>query len=81
MARDLAVLYTAVPYVDTSATVAARRVLARQRIVDVISNDMSSRLAHRPVSEAIWTEFVDRRIEVDARPADIWWPGVTRVLP
>ena len=77
VARDLAVLYTAIPYVDTSANVAARRVFARQRIVDVIANDMSSRLTTDPSSEAIWTEFVDFRIELDARPADIWWPGVS----
>ena len=77
VARDLAVLYTAVPYVDTSATVAARRVFARQRIVDVIANDMSTRLTTDASSEAIWKEFVDIRIELDARPADIWWPGVS----
>lgn len=77
VARDLAVIYTAAPHVDTSANVAARRVLTRARIVDVVSNDMSSRLAVDPSSDQIWAEFVDRRIVVDARPADIWWPGVT----
>ncbi len=77
VARDLAVVYTAVPYVDTSANVAARRVLARQRIVDVVSNDMGGRLSTDPSSDAIWAEFVDRRVVLDARPADIWWPGVT----
>ena len=77
VARDLAVLYTSVPYVDTSANVAARRISARGRIVDVISNNMTKRLATDPSSEALWAEYLDRRIEVVAHPSDTWWPGVT----
>lgn len=77
VARDLAVLYTAAPFVDTSANVAARRVLRRRRIVDVITNDMSSRLASDPLSEAIWAEFLDRQVVLHAHPSDMWWPGVT----
>jgi len=76
VARDLAVLYTAPPHVDTSANVAARRVLTRKRIVDVVSTDMSGRLTTDPSSDTIWAEYVDRQIVLDARPADIWWPGV-----
>ena len=76
-ARDLAVIYTAAPYVDTPANVAARRVLARGRVVDVVSNDMSGRLAIDPSSDIIWVAIVDRRLELDARPADISWPGVS----
>jgi hypothetical protein len=77
VARDLAVLYTAVPYADTSANIAARRISARGQIVDVISDQMSKRLATDPSSEALWAEFVDRRVEVVAHPSDTWWPGVT----
>ena len=81
VARDLAVLYTAIPYVDTSANVAARRVFARQRIVDVISNDMSSRLTTDPSSEAIWTEFVDRPHRAGRQTRGHLVAGGQRVLP
>ena len=77
VACDLAVLYLAVPYVDTSANVAARRILVRERLVDVVSCDMSSDRAVDASADQIWAEFVDRRVEVAAKPHYIWWPGVT----
>lgn len=76
VARDLAILYTAVPYVDTSANVAARRVLVSERLVDVLSSDMSARLRQDLSSEMIWAEFVDQRYQTETAPADIWWPGI-----
>ena len=78
VARDLAVLYTSVPYVDTSANVAARRVAARRKVVDVVSNDMSSRLATDPSSDALWAEYLDHRVEVRCRIASTRWPAVTK---
>lgn len=77
IARDLAVLYTSVPYVDTSANVAARRVADRQVVLDIISNRMSKRLKTDSTSEALWAEFIDERFEVDAHLSETWWPGVT----
>ena len=76
VARDLAVLYRAVPFVDTSANVAARRIRSFERIVDVVSCDMGSQLGSDPSAELIWQEFVDQKVYLDSRPADIWWPGI-----
>ncbi len=78
VARDLAVLYISVPYADTSANVAARRIHDRGQVVDVIANDMSSRCAVDDSSHALWAEYLDRRIEVSGYPSDTWWPGVSQ---
>ncbi|GAA5026114.1 hypothetical protein GCM10023258_19610 [Terrabacter aeriphilus] len=77
VARDLAILYLAVPLVDTAATVAARRVREAERVVDVLT------LAHRPEdridrsSELVWRDYVGEVCTVDTPPVWVWWPGVT----
>ncbi len=58
VARDLAILYAALPFADTSANIAARRVRAAGRLVDVVSADLSGR---RPVDHsaaALWAEWL-----------------------
>ena len=49
-ARRLVIAYCFVPYVDTSGTVAAKRVCLQGEPVDVIQNEMSSLRAIDPGS-------------------------------
>jgi glycosyltransferase involved in cell wall biosynthesis len=74
--RDLAILYTAVPYADTSANVAARRIRDAQVLVDVLSANMGLRLPTDDSTQRIWEEFVDQRAETDTTPVTAWWPGI-----
>lgn len=76
VARDLAILYTAVPYVDTSANVAARRIRAAGTVVDVLSADMSRDLTVDESAGLVWAEFVDQSVQTETVPATIWWPGI-----
>ncbi|MBW9214103.1 glycosyltransferase [Mumia sp. zg.B53] len=73
LARDLAILYSFLPYADTSALVAARRIRDRGIVVDVVSNTMG---ADKPIDWAagvIAREQLDQTFEVDARTAAFEW--------
>jgi glycosyltransferase involved in cell wall biosynthesis len=76
-ARELAILYVALPYNDTSSLVAARRIRAGGALVDVISSDMSALRDYDHSAEAIWSEFVDQAYETDSKPSTAHWPGIT----
>lgn len=76
-ARDLAVLYVALPYNDTSSLVAARRLRAAGAIVDVVSSDMSALRDLDESAVAIWEDFVDQVAETDTKPSSAHWPGIT----
>ncbi|MGH8963175.1 MAG: hypothetical protein ACRDWT_18625 [Jatrophihabitantaceae bacterium] len=76
VAQDLAILYIALPYADTSALVAARRIRTAEVLRDVVSSDMSDRFSTDPHGEVIWREFVDQEFETRTKPQSAWWPGV-----
>lgn len=76
LARDLAVLYVALPFADTSALVAARRIRERGVVVDVVSNNMSKLKKKDFTAEPVWAEYVDTVTELRAYPVSAWWPAV-----
>ncbi|HET9873256.1 MAG TPA: glycosyltransferase [Propionibacteriaceae bacterium] len=76
VARHLAILYVALPYADTSALVAARRIREAQVLVDVLSSDMSSLRGRDEQAWVIWQEFVDQVSETATAPTPAWWPGI-----
>ncbi len=60
-ATRLVIAYCFTPFVDTSGTVAAKRVCLRGEPVDVIQNDMSSLRTRDPGLDAIAGDMVRRR--------------------
>lgn len=75
-ARDLAVLYAFLPYADTSALVASRRIRERGVPVDVLACRLG---ATRKLDAANWglaAELVVRHTEVPATPTALAWPGL-----
>ena len=68
LARDLVVLYSSLPYVDTSALVAARRVRMRGAVVDVLSSNLKKARRIDPRAESIWAEFVDQQVQTASHP-------------
>ena len=76
LARDLAILYVAPPYVDTSALVAARRVREAAVLTDVLASDMSLTRATDPSSHVVWEQFVDSLVETKTRPTADYWPDL-----
>lgn len=76
LARDLAILYCFLPHVDTSALVAARRIRARGRVVDVVSQDLAQLRPVDPSSKAISEEFVDGVTYTGAHPTFAGWPRI-----
>lgn len=76
LARDLAILYVAPPYSDTSGAVAARRIAAAGRVVDVISCSWKDVKRVDASTDEIWRPYVDRRYETPTRPVSAWWPAM-----
>lgn len=78
LARDLVIAYTFLPFADTSALVAARRIRKRGVIVDVVSNDLTGVRPEDPATMALVDGLVDRHI-VLRNPAN-WasWRGIER---
>jgi len=74
LARDLAVLYAAPPYSDTSSIVAARRLQKRGHIIDVISSQLEPVRQRDPSLETIWAANIDRHHETNTRPVWISLP-------
>lgn len=64
-ARRLVIAYCFVPYVDTSGTVAAKRVCLQGEPVDVIQNEMSSIRAVDPGLDLVADGLVRRRAVLD----------------
>ncbi len=73
IARDLGILYSFLPYADTSALVAARRIRDRGVVVDVVSNKMGADKPTDWSAGVIARENLDRTFEVDARTAAFEW--------
>lgn len=76
-ARDLAVSYCFAPYADTSAAVAAKAIVDRGNIVDVIYNDMSMVRQIDFNLSTIAARYIDQRIEIDAVPSFAGWKEIT----
>lgn len=77
-ATDLVIAYAFPPYVDTSSVVAAKRVRAQGRPVDVIQNAMGTERALDPDLGRIAGDLVRRRHEVDSPTLFAAWPGISR---
>ena len=76
LARELAVLYVAPPYSDTSGTVAARRVAAWGSVVDVVSCRFAGKKPVDPTTGEVWAPYLDQQFETPAAPVSAWWPGM-----
>lgn len=75
-ARDLAFVYCFAPFSDTSAVVAAKAIAERERIVDVISNDMSTVRRLDTAVSALADRWIDKRTMVDSRPSFAGWEQI-----
>jgi glycosyltransferase involved in cell wall biosynthesis len=73
VARDLAVLYVFMPYADTSARVATRRLRTHGVVVDVVSNDMQHQRAIDPSTIDVADDFVGRHLAVPIPPTVFGW--------
>ncbi|MDM7854031.1 hypothetical protein [Cellulomonas alba] len=72
-ARDLVIAYAFAPFVDTSATVVARRVAVGGRPVDVVTQDMTGRCAVDPAADLLVDDVVGLRMVVGGPPAWASW--------
>lgn len=72
-ARDLAFVYCFAPFADTSAVVAAKALAERERVVDVVTNDMASVRKFDPAVSALADRWIDQRTIIDARPSFADW--------
>jgi glycosyltransferase involved in cell wall biosynthesis len=79
-ARDLAVSYCFAPYADTSAAVAAKAIVQRGNVVDVIYNDMSKVRRVDSNLSTIAARFIDRAIEIDAPPSFAGWNEISKFV-
>lgn len=77
LARDLVVSYCFAPYSDTSAVVAAKAIVERGRIVDVISNRMNGVRRIDSSLNTIASRLIDHRIEIDSPPSFAGWKQIS----
>lgn len=75
-ASDLVVAYAFAPFADTAAVVAAKRVRAAGRPVDVIQNDMSSQRDSDAALDQIAGDLVRRRAVLRTPTLFSSWKGV-----
>ena len=73
LARDLAIVYSFVPYADPGALAAARRVRERGVVVDVVSHSMYGARERDPAGEIIAQEFIGEHHEIPGRPGTFHW--------
>lgn len=64
--EDLAIAYNFVPYADTGAIVASKRIREAGRPVDVISNDMSARRDSMPENMLLARPYISKHRELKA---------------
>ncbi|KSU78679.1 Glycosyl transferase family 2 [Pseudarthrobacter enclensis] len=79
-ARDLVISYCFAPYSDTSAVIAAKAVVERGNVVDVIYNNMSAVRRKDNNLEAIAGRFVDAAIEVNAPASFSGWSQISEFV-
>ena len=76
-ARRLVVSYCFVPYVDTSGTVAAKRVQVRGEPVDVIQNKMDRVRQTDPGRELLVEGLIQRRAFIPSRTGFATWRSIS----
>lgn len=76
LARTLAISYCFVPYVDTSAIVAAKRIRAAGRIVDVVYNAMDSVRDTDPETKRIAAELIDQALPIHSSSSFGNWAAI-----
>ncbi|MCW2761845.1 MAG: glycosyl transferase family protein [Marmoricola sp.] len=76
LGRDLAVLYTYPPYLDTSGLVAARRLRERGLVTDVISHALDGLRVKDPSSSLVAAEVVDEARVIPGRAGFSSWAPV-----
>lgn len=76
-AKDLAFLYCFAPFSDTSAVVASKAISERQRVVDVITNDMSRVRNVDSAVSALADKWIDQRVVIDAAPSFAGWDEIS----
>lgn len=77
-ARDLAILYAFVPFIDTSGMVAARRVREAGVITDVISQDIGNLRRSDPESLRIPAEVLDELRILPGKRDPVKWRAIRR---
>lgn len=75
-AKDLVVSYCFAPYADTSAVVAAKAIVERGNIVDVISNNQDRVRRTDSSLTTIAGRFVENSISIDAPPSFAGWQHI-----
>ncbi|MGO2541928.1 MAG: glycosyltransferase [Specibacter sp.] len=79
-ARDLVVSYCFAPYSDTSAVVAAKAIVERGNIVDVISNDMDGVRRKDSSLTTIAGRYVENSVVIDAPPSFAGWEKISEFV-
>lgn len=79
-ARDLVVSYCFAPYSDTSAVVAAKAIVERGRIVDVISNSMAGVRRIDWSLKTIAGRLIDGQFEVKSSPSFAGWSQISEFV-
>jgi glycosyltransferase involved in cell wall biosynthesis len=77
-ARDLAILFCFVPFIDTSGLVAARRLREAGVVTDVVSQDMSGIRRSDPASLRIPAEVLDELRILPGKRHVVKWQAVRR---
>jgi hypothetical protein len=68
VARDLAILYLALPHADTSALIAARRIRERRVVVDVVSINLRGGRGIDGSADAVWRRYLDQQERLSTPP-------------
>lgn len=76
-ARDLAILYCFPPFQDPSAVVGAKVLRTRERVVDVISANMTTRRENDPTLAALASRWIDRHDIIDTPVKFADWDAVS----
>ncbi|HJQ07406.1 MAG TPA: glycosyltransferase [Nocardioides sp.] len=75
-AEDLAILYAFLPFADTSALVASRRLRARGEVTDVLSNDLSSMRGRDMANWRLVERVLSRHHAVGAPATAFNWAAI-----
>ena len=76
LARDLAFLYCFAPYSDSSAVVAAKALVERRRVTDVITATMDGVRRRDPDVRAVVERWLDELVVIETRPSFAGWGDI-----
>jgi glycosyltransferase involved in cell wall biosynthesis len=77
LAKDLVISYCFAPYSDTSAVVASKAIVEREKVVDVIYNNMSAVRQTDSNLKTIAGRFIDKSIQIEAPASFAGWPQIS----